>query len=1237
MSIRQLWSLFRRWNGVFFRHFKSSTPVLLVVGAALLLIGIWWLGPQWTWRDQQPLAPLSVRIALTLILLVIPIVIWGMTMSARYKKLDAERKIEEEIIRDPCLPFIRAQERLLDRNLNHLRENLQRSDYLYKLPWYLVLGQENSGKTSFINRSNQNFTLTSVAKASAGSHHKQDPNLAYPVDFWIGNESVLIDPPGELISQMEFERVPLADGEELITDANGDIEIVSGQKNHRRELPPQTHKRLWLNLVDWLKRNRDRRPLNGIVLMVDITSLLEQSPSDRKTLAILLRARLFELSKELGTRLPLYIVLSKFDLIEGFEEFFARLPRSVRENIFGFTFTLDSVTNFDAWLEELATEYDRFIRRLDDQVFDALSDAGTLEERERLFSLVAQLAGIRPILLSFLNEILGTDRYSTPALVRGLYFSSVYQQGLLNNAFVTAAANSYGVTVPIPEAKRESRSLIYFSQQLFQQVIYPEAGLAGDSVNVLARKRRLLVLHSSVAALACLLMLGGWQYYYGVNRDKALDVMVKSKEFSDYAIDSRIDATGRNLLEPLNQIRDAVAIYEDYREAWPLISDMGLYQGKLIGPKVDEAYLTLLSKRFLPALATGMIDAINAAPPGSNSQLATLRAYRMIEDKENRRAVFVENWMQKKWQESFSAEAEIQHALMQHLEYAMKYTQADLPQYRKLVARVQQLLRQIPLHQRVYMTMKDESQERLRAPLDLRNEIGPAFDIVFEPAEGISENGELEQYLQIASLLTTKGFKEYFEPHSKDMADLAMIDQWVLGERRKIDYSEADKQILAERIRALYTADYVNTWRQGLNAINVTDFNDVSHAVNVLENVSGPATPFRRLLDTLRDNTQIYQPVVAVDGVAKVEAESKLHEDVGRQQAARIERAFSSLTTILQAKGDKPSYYEETQQGIILLYDYMRNVQDSPDRSKAALKAVLDRFSLKGPDPISNLQRMATGMPEPVKLYVIKLADESSKVLMIEALRELEKLWDQEVYSFYSQRLANRYPFNPASPIDASLEDFEAFFGPQGRLQQFTDKYLNLFLKDNLNALYLKSHGTYLVRMDVMKQLEAADRIRDSFFNNRGALNIQFTVEPLGLTANHRSSLLNVDGQLIPYSHGPSNHVGLIWPNTLSEGAESKMVVVNGNGNSSGLSYRGPWSLFRLLSQGHLNASTVDGVDLSFKVGGGAMRYRLTAEKANNPFTQRSFDGFVLPRTLLEDFPALSALNNDSSPQPEIY
>ncbi|MNE31735.1 hypothetical protein D3C80_1253160 [compost metagenome] len=238
-------------------------------------------------------------------------------------------------------------------------------------------------------------------------------------------------------------------------------------------------------------------------------------------------------------------------------------------------------------------------------------------------------------------------------------------------------------------------------------------------------------------------------------------------------------------------------------------------------------------------------------------------------------------------------------------------------------------------------------------------------------------------------------------------------------------------------------------------------------------------------------------------------------------------------------------------------------------------------------------------------------------MLNVEALRELERRWDADVYSFFQQRLAGRYPFVVKAP-DASLDDFEAFFGPKGRLQQFNDRYLKVFLKDNLEALQSAQHGQSLIRADVIEQLELADRIRETFFDQRGKLSVQFSIEPLGLSANQRTSLLDLDGQLIAYTHGPSHITGIVWPNTLGQQVRSNLTLLRQNGNSSSLEYRGPWSMFRLLSRGALNGRTATSVDLSFRTGDGVMRYRLNAEKAFNPITQQPFKGFRLPRGLLQ-------------------
>ncbi|SDU30860.1 type VI secretion system membrane subunit TssM [Pseudomonas moraviensis] len=1192
---------------------------LITIAAGMLIIVValgwlWWQGPTWTWRDEQPLAPWSLRLAISVVLVALPLLVWTGLVHRRQRRLQREREQQAQRVQDPCLVYLQAQERSLENSLARVRDNHQGRS-LHQIPWYLVLGEENAGKSSFISRSSQSFALTRTARSGA-AQVAADPDLAFDIDWWIGDEAVLIDPPGEFISQPERQPpptpAPAAPTEEAAADTDAITEpVVAAQVEQPIGLPAGAEKRLWHHLIDWLARSRSRRPLNGVVLLVDMVSLFERLPNERRNLAYLLRARLNELGHELGTRLPLYVVLSKFDLLDGFEELFAKLPASAREEVQGFTFSLESVEDFDAWLGELTVAYDRFVDALNMKVMLAMGNPGPADVRERLFCLMRQLSGSREILLRFLGDVLGSDRYTTPALVRGVYLSSVYQRGIVSNLFVEASARAYGFPAPVSSAKPQGHSVVYFAQHLLQRVVYPEAGLAGDNFKVARRKRRLLLSGSVLAGMSSALLVGGWWYYYGINRDKADQVLAQSQAFSTKASDLQADPTGLNLLVPLDEIRDAVTVYGDYRATWPKLADMGLYQGQLIGPMVDQAYLSLLSRRFLPAIAERAVEVIRRAEPGSDGQLAALRVYRMIEDRDNRRPEIVAQWMVQQWQQAYPGQGQRQAALMRHLTYALTYADVELPEHRALIAETQQQLRKLPMAQRVYMALRQQAQERLHGELDLRNEIGPAFDVVYRPLNERDSGAALDENLALPPLLTARGFRDYFEPNSQNVTELALIDQWVLGERRSLDYSEADRRVLTERLRALYSADYVDCWRRALNQFAVTDFTDLAQTLEVLGQVTGPAAPLRRLLETVRDNTLIYPPVTGKEALP-------VGDETGRTQALGIHRAFAGLSGLLNAEQDKPSYYEETLRAINAVYDYVKGVQDQPSPGKAALGVVLTRFSRSDPDPIRNLQRIASGLPEPLNRHVNQLASQSSQMLTITALLELEKRWDSEIYSFYRERLAGRYPFK-SSGEDASLEDFEAFFGPQGRLQQFHDQYLNVFLKDNLNALYSDSLGGYLVRSDVLEQLKKAERIRDTFFNHRGHLAVQLTIEPLALSATRLSSMLSVDGQLIPYQHGAPQRTGLVWPNSLGNSNGSQLTLVHSTGNTASLSYRGRWSLFRLLSRGHLNGRTDTSVDLTFSVADGLMRYRIGAQKANNPITQRSFEGFVLPRTLLEE------------------
>lgn len=65
-----------RGFSVFHRHGMSITIATGVLVIALALGWLCWQGPTWTARDEQPLAPWPLRLAISVVLVVIPLLAW---------------------------------------------------------------------------------------------------------------------------------------------------------------------------------------------------------------------------------------------------------------------------------------------------------------------------------------------------------------------------------------------------------------------------------------------------------------------------------------------------------------------------------------------------------------------------------------------------------------------------------------------------------------------------------------------------------------------------------------------------------------------------------------------------------------------------------------------------------------------------------------------------------------------------------------------------------------------------------------------------------------------------------------------------------------------------------------------------------------------------------------------------------------------------------------------------------
>jgi type VI secretion system protein ImpL len=175
--------------------------------------------------------------------------------------------------------------------------------YVHELPWYMFIGAPGSGKTTALVNSGLQFPL----KGAGG-----DPSLGgvggtRNCDWWFTDQAVLLDTAGRYTTQ------------------ESDLEADSAA---------------WLGFLGLLKRFRARSPHNGAIVTLSVSDLMLWSEDERRRYAWHVRARVAELYERLGVRFPIYLMVTKVDLLAGFMELFGELDAEVRARVWGTTFPL---------------------------------------------------------------------------------------------------------------------------------------------------------------------------------------------------------------------------------------------------------------------------------------------------------------------------------------------------------------------------------------------------------------------------------------------------------------------------------------------------------------------------------------------------------------------------------------------------------------------------------------------------------------------------------------------------------------------------------------------------------------------------------------------------------------------------------------------------------------------------------------------------------------------------------
>ncbi|MGD8833483.1 MAG: type VI secretion protein IcmF/TssM N-terminal domain-containing protein [Desulfobacteraceae bacterium] len=258
---------------------------------------------------------------------------------------------------------------------------------LYVLPWYLVVGRSGAGKSTAIKSARLTSPFGDFNRV-AGIEGTRN------CDWWFFDDSVVID-------------------------------IAGRYSVHRNE---ELDKKEWQTFLEHLVRYRKKEPINGVIVTVEADLLLEGDLEKTEEEGQILRKRIDEITSVMGAKFPVYLMVTKADLIYGVERCFRLLSKSSVSQAMG-------LMNHDG-----ETDIPVFVNKTIDTITEKLKDirlimandekvVGRYAIEPEVLLFPDEFSRLRGGLTAFCNGAFKDNPFQELPFLRGIYFGSGCQTG----------------------------------------------------------------------------------------------------------------------------------------------------------------------------------------------------------------------------------------------------------------------------------------------------------------------------------------------------------------------------------------------------------------------------------------------------------------------------------------------------------------------------------------------------------------------------------------------------------------------------------------------------------------------------------------------------------------------------------------------------------------------------------------------------------------------------------------
>lgn len=1156
-------------------------------GVFMLGMVIWFYGPSIGVEGFYPLQGALARLVALGILLAVVV---GWLLYGALKRYRAGKSIEEGITTPVADDGAVLAERMKDALATLKKTSGQRADYLYSIPWYVIIGPPGAGKTTALINSGIKFPLMAGgAKATV-----EGVGGTRYCDWWFAEDAVLIDTAGRYTTQ----------------DSGTEAEGAEGNLDRRS----------WLAFLDLLRKSRPRQPINGVILAIAVDDLIALPEAERNAHADAIRTRLVELNERLKVAFPVYVMFTKADLVEGFQEFFGDLRERERQIVWGATFqTEDRAKNT---ITEAPAEFDALVLRLSENAIDRLQSEPNQARRSLILGFPAQFNALREPAINFLSRIFEPTRYHASAILRGFYFTSGTQEGTALDQLIGATSRVLGEAGRPAALSGKGRS--FFLSDLLTKVIFGESGWVSTNRARVRRERALRLAGMSAIALAAIVCLGALGYSFAANRSLIAEVdnAVEEYRVGAAALIGEREVTSPDVAQVQSQLlwplRTMPVGYTEREAAIPLYEGFGLSQRGRLNAAAQEAYYRALERSFRSRLVLRVEEVLAANLDKPQFVYETLKVYKMLTGEHEDPEVVVA-WIVRDWEENVYAgriNAGGRAVLREHL-LAMLDLDLGRPvqvsRNEPLVRDAEQVLARVPLADLAFARLAlDASADPTLYDFVVADEAGSDAELVFRRVSG----ADLDR-LAIPSFFTRDGFQKGLINRLPNIGKEIAAEEWLFGEAFNQRAVQEQYRTLQPDLLAKYQERYIAVWRAMLADLELTPMAADKPRYTALRALSSPASPLRQLLQAVAEQTALTRvdeaaaetEVASADGSAQLTIRADLdnraavRDSVQAEPGAAVEAAFAPLQELMSAEVE-PSLGPVIA-ALSEVHDRLVNI------ASGAADTAADTAALG--ETVAKLRADAARLPEPAARLVLQAVNDVANDLQGERLTRLSQSFNAAVTRQCEAIVANRFPFAD-SERDVTLGDFATLFKPAGLMETYR--------KANLDPLIDKSGARWAWKPGVnlsprtLAAFQDAAAVTETFFAKEGAETPSFEiiVSTRGLDPTAQSGVLRINRTFVHASR-VAHAQPVAWPGENADNRAVVSVTFGTNLQTERIARDGPWALFRLIRAGRAVAG--DGrLTVDFDVGGKRLSFAFVSNEGANPLTLAALSDFRCPTEL---------------------